>query len=645
MLIGIISWALVSSLILVLTLITFLHLKTDRGDINWILFTFLGIFYTTLAMFVFGKLGVMRPLPMMAFGLAGFAVLLFVPSARSDIQAIRELTEEVLDAVNNWWKDFPRWLKWLTAAFLLASVVRFTFLILALPPFVWDSLTYHLTNVAEWTQRGRITLFETSMARIYTPANYETFTLWFTAFLYHDVIVEAAGLPAYALALASVYSIGRSLKLAPWSAWFAGLAYLSTPALVIAVTGTKNDPHMAAYFLGLLALLLYLESESGDLTNPKLLGVLIIAALMASLAFGTKAYLMHITPGLILVALIGIQQRGGWHRWVGMIRSLIREWRGKSVGFRTAILGLLVSGLVLGLYWNLRNWVDTGNPFYPYGVRVEAVEVLSGVDRTAALSFQRLRENTESLIWKFGDRQERISPDLTDATGWGWVVYGLGMPAMLWGFLRRRDLRVLLLGFLLSLTLILMSIRPSPWNMRYLLWFPAIFLLALSAWMEFANRHVGIPFRMATGLAVVGIALNLLVVWNYGRISVEDFERMLSLPLLQRGSAQLSLNMPREYANTLDIVSEEDLLGYNVGENGFIYPLYRPDYSQAITYIPINQDSTCQEIAAAMVERGTRYLFVAPVHTRDSVLGILNSCGASAEYLQEFSFNLYVLKD
>jgi hypothetical protein len=328
-----------------------------------------------------------------------------------------------------------------------------------------------------------------------------------------------------------------------------------------------------------------------------------------------------------------------------MIKSLIREWRAKAAGLRLAILSLLLSGLMLGLYWNLRNWVVAGNPFYPYGVRIEKVEVLSGAHQTTALSFWRLRENTESLLWKFGDRQERISPDLTDSTGWGWVVYGLGMPAMLWGLLRRRDLRVLLMGFLLSLTVILMSIRPSPWNMRYLLWFPAVFVLALSAWMEVSDDRKGIPFRMSIGLAVVGIAMNLLVIWNYGRISVEEFERMLALPLLQRGSAQLALNMPREYANTLDIVSEDDLLGYNIGENGFIYPLYRPDYSQAITYIPVNQDTTCEQIAASMVERGTRYLFVAPVHTPDDVLGILHGCGESAEHLQEFSFNLYVLKD
>jgi hypothetical protein len=555
------------------------------------------------------------------------------------------LTIEALEAVKIWWRALPRWLKWLSAAFLSASILRFTFLILALPPFVWDSLTYHLTNVAEWTQRGRITLFETSMARIYTPANYETFALWFTAFLHHDVIVEAAGLPAYILALASVYSIGRSLKLAPWSALFAGLAYLSTPALVIAATGTKNDPHMAAYLLGLLAIVLYMVSDLQEMGAKRQLGPLVVALLMALLAFGTKAYLMHIAPGILFVAVVGIDRRGGWQRWLGILKAVLEEWRSKSAGLRIAISGLLLCGLMLGLFWNLRNWVLTGNPFYPYGVRVEEVEVLSGADRTAALSFQRLRANTESLLWKFGDRQERISPDLTDSTGWGWVVYSLGMPAMLWGLLRRRDLRILFLGFLVSLTLILMSIRPSPWNMRYLLWFPAVFTLALGAWLDENAFRSRVPFRISTGLAVVGMAMNLLVIWNYGRISVEDFERMLAIPLLQRGSAQLTMNMPREYANTLDIVSEEDVLGYNIGENGFIYPLYRPDYSQVITYIPISQDSTCAEIAASMMARGTRYLFVAPVHTQDNVLGKLNSCGASAEYLQEYSFNLYVLKD
>jgi hypothetical protein len=79
--------------------------------------------------------------------------------------------------------------------------------------------------------------------------------------------------------------------------------------------------------------------------------------------------------------------------------------------------------------------------------------------------------------------------------------------------------------------------------------------------------------------------------------------------------------------------------------NGFIYPLYRPDFSQEVVFIPIDLESTCGDVAEAMIARGTRYLAVFPVHTTDEILGFMNRCGRQADVLQERSFNLYVLRD
>jgi hypothetical protein len=596
-------------------------------------------------MLLAGLAGLLKIVPLLLISLIGLASLFLIQPTRSILLSVPGYIQEAREELVSWWREFPGWLRWFTMVFVVVSAVRFTFLTLALPPFVWDSLTYHLTNVAEWTQRGGISLFETSMERIYTPANFETLALWFTVFIHHDAIVEAAGIPAYILALLSIYSIGRSLGLRSWSAWFSGLAYLSTPALLIATTGTKNDPHMAAYYLGLLAILLYAFTSGAGEKRGRIIGPLIAALLMSLLAFGTKAYFIHILPGIVLIAVIGVRPVPGWKRVVNVFSNVRAEWQQCSRAMRAALFVLLVAGMVLGLYWNLRNWALKGNPFYPYGVRVEQAQILEGADRTAALDLIRLEENTKSLVWKFGDRQGRISPDLTDSTGWGWVIYSLGLPALLWGMIRRRDLRVLFAGFALSLVIIFMSIRPSPWNMRYILWFPAVFTLALGALIDWAWPRVPGLGRALVVPVLIGVGLNIIVVWNYGRIGTDDLARMLELPLGERSSAALSLNMSREYANTLELVSPEAVLGYNVSENGFIYPLYRPDFSQEIVYVPIGEDGDCTEIARAMTVRGTRYLFVAPVHTSDEVLSVMHRCGESGEHIQEWSFNLYVLKD
>jgi hypothetical protein len=421
------------------------------------------------------------------------------------------------------------------------------------------------------------------------------------------------------------------------------LTYAALPGLLIAATGTKNDPHMAAYFLALLALLLPLAKPKGKIGPGGVTGQVALAASVYLLAFGTKAYLLHITPGILLILIIGVRAGEGWRTWVTRLGDIMSEWRGSARAQRALLLGLLISALALGFYWNVRNWALTGNPFFPYGVKLEGEQVLTGAERDAVLGFSRLKLNLESFAWKFGDRQARVGPDLTDTTGWGWFGYSLGIAALIWGVLKRRDLRVLGFGFLLSFLAIFLSIRPSPWNMRYLLWFPAVFSLAFAVLLDQAHGKEAWLERGLLTLAAAGMAMNFISVWNYGRLAPEDFERLSGIPILERGSAQLGINMPFEYENSLEIVPRDAVLGYNVGTNGFIYPLYRPDYSQHLAYIPVNPGDSCEDIAARMRAHGTRYLFLASVHTSDEVLGILHVCGERRGVIRERAVNLYVI--
>ena len=182
-------------------------------------FVFLWIFLVTAFMLLMGLIGLLAPTPLLLGSLFGLAILLVPGSLRAKAIEIVSDIRKLRQAFGEWWHSLPIWLRWFTGIAVLVSIFRFAALTLIFPPFVWDSLTYHLTNVAEWTQRGRIMLFDTSMTRIYTPANYETFTLWFTVFIHHDVVVEIAGLPAYALAVLSVYVIARRLDFSRSASW------------------------------------------------------------------------------------------------------------------------------------------------------------------------------------------------------------------------------------------------------------------------------------------------------------------------------------------------------------------------------------------------------------------------------------------
>ncbi len=251
-------------------------------------------------MLLAGLAGLLKPGPLAAVGALGLAGLVLWRRSRRALFVWRaDLSAFALQSLR-WWRALPGWLRWLTGTAAVVSVIRFAFLIWVLPPFTWDSLTYHLTNVAQWTQSGLIAPFETPVDRIWSPANYEVFAAWFTVFLHHDVVVEAAGLPAYLLACLAVYAIGRTLGLKPAGSLIAALGYASTPALLLATTATKNDPIMAALYLMMLALGLDLAVRPGAEPRRNRPGQVVLLAGAWLLALGTKA--VHPAPDTGLAA-------------------------------------------------------------------------------------------------------------------------------------------------------------------------------------------------------------------------------------------------------------------------------------------------------------------------------------------------------
>jgi hypothetical protein len=618
-------------------------MKPHRPSVALIEFA---IWWTTIITFeimALGLAGVLRP---WSLGLVSLLLILGAVLAPGPRRALFGLPEDATagwSILNSWWNGLPRFVRWLAAGFSMIGVLRFGFLIWALPPFVWDSLTYHLTNVAHWVQTGRIEIFTTSMERIFTPANYEALAAWFTVFVHHDALIEAAGLPAYLLAMVACYLIPRSLGATSSSSLVASLCYGATPALLIATTGTKNDPHMAAYILAILALLL----EWIRMAKAKTVGIGPSISLVALtlLAFGTKAYLLPVLPGLVLAAVIaGAQQRrlgAVVENARGVVGGLVQARWPAQVG---AVV-LVAMALFVGTYWNLRNWAITGNPLYPYAVTIEGERLLDGPQTTNAASVGRAIENYQSLFDKFGDWQDPIRPDLPNVTGWGWFAYGLGIPALLWALIRDRRIWGPFLGLIASLTLIFLATRPTPWNMRYILWFPALFAIAYAFWLDRLRHLSGSRRLIFPVLATITIALNYAGALNYNRISPDQFAWMLSIPASEREAGVLKLNMPAEYENALVYVPNDAILGYNTHANGFIYPLYRADFSQRLVYLPFEASDSCELIKARMVERSARYLFVAPEHSSDLNIARLGECAAEGDVIQERARGLYVLAD
>ena len=334
-------------------------------------FLFLVIFIITLFTFAMGVLGLLQPLPMMIVSLVGTMIITVIPGSRTQLQEAPGEFRLLLSKIQHWWHEIPKWLRVLTIAAILVSIARFVFLVWALPPFVWDALTYHLTNVAEWIQRGRVMVFPTTVERIYYPANFEVLMSWFTVFLHHDIVVEATGILAYLLALLAVISLGRSLGLTRSSTIVAALAYASTPGFLLAVTGAKNDPLVAAIFLMMIAIVINLERFDGEISVTNPLGQLTLLACAFLYGIGTKPYVAHLMLGVLTLILMLSLARRSEKTWMKLIKKSIHQYRQSSSLRRYALTSLIIGALTLGFYWYVRNLYLEGNPFYPIQVSRE----------------------------------------------------------------------------------------------------------------------------------------------------------------------------------------------------------------------------------------------------------------------------------
>jgi hypothetical protein len=180
--------------------------------------------------------------------------------------------------------------------------------------------------------------------------------------------------------------------------------------------------------------------------------------------------------------------------------------------------------------------------------------------------------------------------------------------------------------------------------MRYVVWFPALLCLALAAVFDWFPDELKVAKQGLSFLFVICLALNLVMTVTYNLIPIRTFEEMLSRSVWERDAALLDVYMPDEYSSALEIVGSEMRLGYNVHVNGFIYPLYRSDYSQNLVYIPFSPVDSCEDIASEMRLRGTRYLMVAPVHSDDEIISLLQRCAIAGDVIRERGINLYVIE-
>ena len=363
------------------------------------------------------------------------------------------------------WRQRP----WATALLALAgSALAWQVVVgLVLPPYAFDALTYHLTTVFSWVQRGDIAPTSLSLCCAYYPATPELIIALPVLLLGDISLVGIVQVPFVILGAVATAGMARSMGLSRSAALAAGALFAMTPAVLTQASTQYVDVMLAALVMAALhELIRYAATGAAER--------LVLAGVSTGLVLGFKGvgFIWAFVLFAAAIAAVGIVVRNGRSGATAALKAL------------AAAAGL---GGALGGWWYIRNGVMTGNPIYPFVVRISDRILFPGsVDLGKTLTlpvagadapwpFAILLSWAADLdFWHQGsyDYQQRLG-------GLGPVWAWLGIPAltvMTVILFRRRHLGVLPI----AAAAIVLLVQPYAWWARFTLPLAALGAIAVA---------------------------------------------------------------------------------------------------------------------------------------------------------------------
>jgi len=287
-----------------------------------------------------------------AFGALAFAGLVSPLSLALTAAGVAAVVgDEMREVVSSAWRrvrSLPGALRRLEPVQLLIATVLVLLLVLTLadaltPPWDYDGLMYHLLGPKLFLQAGSII----PLPRLWQangPLTAEMLFM-FGLGLGSETLAKLTHL-AFALVYLALAHAYASRLLGRAAAWTALAALLGVPLLLFYAGLAYADFAWAAFQVAaLLCLQIWLDK--------RLRRWLVTAGIMAGLALGSKYLALAPVAVLGLVVLWGSRGKGA--------RRLFGD-------------GALFGGLafLVALPWYLRNWIELGNPVFPFYMPTEA---------------------------------------------------------------------------------------------------------------------------------------------------------------------------------------------------------------------------------------------------------------------------------
>ncbi len=352
-------------------------------------------------------------------------------------------------------------------ALILIAYALVFFLAIIIPPFSWDSLTYHLPAIFGWAKSSKLVFTQPIRDPSYYPQNGELLTLWIYFLTNKLNLLNLVQFPFTFLLAISTYSVSKKLNLS--NSFLAIPLVLLTPVIMIQSATSYVDVISAAFFVSALSLLL------GYLTSKRI-AFLILASISMGLFCGVKPFGWAISFIFIIVIIVYYLYN----------KKLIRT---RIIFF--SILFIFIAGG----FWYIRNLILTGNINFPYNIRIFGITIMKGIKEPGYNMHLEQWFVNNRWEWWFYPIYDRIRGELVYSveSGFG-AQFLLGLISILFSFyiaIIKKDKLALFVFLLFPASLLLIFNMRACILPRYV-----IFLCALSAVaIIYAYNHLKSPYN------------------------------------------------------------------------------------------------------------------------------------------------------
>lgn len=460
------------------------------------------------------------------------------------------------------------------------------FLGIIFPSIDYDGNSYHLTFIGNLIQNH--TFFDTPSSSLWVtgyPKGGEFIQAWSALVLHNDMFTDLTQVPFLLLAVCALYQIATLVGASKKQARFAALLFTFLPIVLNQLKTTYVDVMLCSVFFAGLAMVARKKLGKLDLVLVGIIFSLLIAIKSTGLFF--------------VIALVPL-----------LLRGLYTSYGKNLTGYIRPLL-LVFAPTLFGLYWYFKDWVLYGSPLYPFGLKVAGITLFHGKNFQAsidtALQATALPHGCIQRIWFVWTEQKDWFGCLynydTNYAGFGPIWFIILIPAIIvsvyFAFKKRNALYLWITASVVGL----FAVYPANFYSRYTMFVTAIGVAALGIVLSNISKLTATFVKIATIVLVLSVIATNFVLCNYYPAAVDS-----QLRSVLSGSARGSVYaiFPGEaYVLLEERVHPGEVVAYS-SKPYFIYPLWTPDFSDKVLYIPAaNEAAWYSQVKAKRV----RYVF------------------------------------